>query len=125
MFNNHFVFILFWCNPGFLKPKNQFDRLVDVVVLILNMTRPTLFNTRNSVLSWSESIFIRISVINHHWCYNTYIPHKQGIRTTVTTMKFVPTDIQNQISQQSSEHRLANLYTIAENFVAALLQCLI
>ena len=45
-FKNHFESILYGCDPGF--PKNQWDRLIDVAVLTLNMLRASRINPKKS-----------------------------------------------------------------------------
>ena len=45
-FINHFESILYGCDPGF--PKNQWDRLIDVAVLTLNMMRGSRINPKKS-----------------------------------------------------------------------------
>ena len=44
-FKNHFESILYGGNPGF--PQNQWDRLIDVVVITLNMLRGSRINLKN------------------------------------------------------------------------------
>ena len=43
---NHLVLVLYGCDPTF--PKNQWDRVLQVAVLILNMVRPYQINLAKS-----------------------------------------------------------------------------
>ena len=44
-FKNHFESILYGCDPGY--PKNQWDRLIDVAILTLNIMRASRKNPKN------------------------------------------------------------------------------
>ena len=46
-FKNYFKSILYGCDPGY--PKNQWDQLIDVVILTLNMMKPFCINPKKSV----------------------------------------------------------------------------
>ena len=45
-FKNHFESILYGCDPGY--PQSQWDRLIDVAVLTLNMMRASRINPKKS-----------------------------------------------------------------------------
>ena len=49
-FENHFELILYRCDHAY--PKNQWDRLIDVAVLTLNMMRPSRIN--NKISAYNE-----------------------------------------------------------------------
>ena len=59
---NHFISVLYGCDPTF--PKNQWDRVLPVAVLTLNMLKPSRINPANSAYNkfWGNFDFNKTSL---------------------------------------------------------------